>query len=86
MLWDHADHLQAIQKSFLLYLDADDQVEEEVAIKALVSVEKRTPKERKAAAWPLDAGNYWPEWNTFHTAQQLFSDEVAQINSDAQDK
>ena len=68
------------------YLDADNQAGEEVAIEALVSAETRTPKEREAAAWPLDVGDYWPEWNTFRTAQRLFSDEVAQIDSDAWDK
>ena len=45
-----------------------------------------TPEEREAAARPIDAGDYWAEWDAFRVAQRLFADEVAEIDSGSRDK
>ena len=66
-------------------MDDDDQKEEEAAATALPSEEQLNPDEREATARPSDAGDYWAEWNSFHTAQQLFADEVAKVDSEAWD-
>ena len=48
--------------------------------------EDLTPEEREAATRPTDAGKYWKLWDAFRAAQQLFPDEVAQIDSASRDK
>ena len=66
-------------------MDDDDQKEEEAAAAALPSEEQLNPDEHEATARPLDAGDYWAEWNSFRTAQRLFADEVAKVDSEAWD-
>ncbi|KAF8547885.1 hypothetical protein OG21DRAFT_1567584 [Imleria badia] len=76
----------AIRKLFLSYLDDDDQTEEQAAIAALPSKDALTPEDHEAGTCPLDAGDYWTQWNSFCAAQRLFADKVAKVNGDAQDK
>jgi len=66
-------------------LDDDDQKEKEAAI-ALPAKEPLTSEDHEATAQPSDTGDYWTKWNVFRTAQRLFSDEVAAVDSEAQDK
>lgn len=47
--------------------------------------EDLTPEEREAGARPTDAGDYWKEWDAFRAAQQLFADEVAEVDRGSRD-
>lgn len=68
-------------------MDDDDKKEEEAKLVQLEGGEEDlTAEEREAIARPIDAGDYWKEWDGFRVAQRLFADEVAQIDSASRDK
>lgn len=79
--------MQAICREFLPWLDTADRQEEELRLVLLEeSGEDMTPEECEAAARPNDAGDYWTPWDIFRIAQQIFADEVAQIDGGSRDK
>jgi hypothetical protein len=66
-------------------VDADDS-EVEPEQDEVMGRSDMTPEDREAAARPIEAGQYWKEWNALRAAQRLFSDEVAVIDAACRNK
>ena len=68
-------------------MDDDDHKEEETKLVQLEKGKKGlNAEECEAAARPTNAEDYWTEWDAFCVAQQLFADEVNEIDSWSHDK
>lgn len=80
-------NLQAILREFHPHLEDDDSTEEEAELALLENEEEGlTPEDCEVPARPIHAGGYWKKWDGFRAAQQLYADEVFQVDSKSRDK